>query len=165
MSVPYPCQHRMHGWFWSSCAASRRHSAAGTGTAQPTQPSEVELFQCVHCMAWCATEEACWCSGIFVGGASPLWLIAHRGTLIPHPCEADGPVVGFTAFHNPSCPHVSPMLKFPECDTKGCLTTAWYDVVSFAWYPVEKTGCVGRTGTRRRSYLTSLPHVDVIALL
>ena len=49
------------------------------------------------------------CSGIFVGGVSPLWLIAHRGTLVPHPCEAQGPVVGFTPFNNPSCPHVRPM--------------------------------------------------------
>ena len=69
-------------------------------------------------MAWSATEEVCWCSGIFVGGASPLWLIAHRGTLVPHPCEADGPVVGFTPFHNPSCPHVSLLLL--DCCLPWC---------------------------------------------
>ena len=52
--------------------------------------------------AWPAT-----CSGIFVCGAAPMWLVAARGTLAPVPMDAEGPVAGMTPFHNVNCPHVS----------------------------------------------------------
>lgn len=47
-----------------------------------------------------------WCSGIFVCGERPLWLLAMRGTLVAHPMTVEGAVLGFTPFHNINCPRV-----------------------------------------------------------
>ena len=47
------------------------------------------------------------CSGIFVSGTQPAWLVASRGTVVLHAMASEGPVVGFTPFHNPNCAHVS----------------------------------------------------------
>lgn len=45
-------------------------------------------------------------SGLFVGGRRPVWLVAERGRLLPHPAAADGPASAFTSFHNESCQRV-----------------------------------------------------------
>ena len=50
------------------------------------------------------------CSGIFVGGKTPVWLVASRGTLVAHVMDCDGAVAGFTPFHNIGCPHVRKLL-------------------------------------------------------
>lgn len=47
------------------------------------------------------------CSGIFIGGAQPAWLVAARGSVRMHPMSSEGHVLGFTPFHNPNCSHVS----------------------------------------------------------
>eukprot|EP00878_Enallax_costatus_P012110 GHUV01012643.1.p1 GENE.GHUV01012643.1~~GHUV01012643.1.p1 ORF type:complete len:1562 (+),score=569.41 GHUV01012643.1:165-4850(+) len=45
-------------------------------------------------------------SGIFVCGPKPIWLVASRGALVPHPMDGKvGMVDAFCAFHNPSCQH------------------------------------------------------------
>ena len=48
------------------------------------------------------------CSGAFIGGETPIWLVASRGTLVSHVMDCDGTVAGFTSFHNVGCPHVRP---------------------------------------------------------
>ena len=45
-------------------------------------------------------------SGVFVAGERPLWLVASRGTLLPHLMEVDGAVTDMTPFHNINCPQV-----------------------------------------------------------
>ena len=47
-------------------------------------------------------------SGVFVGGQRPLWLVADRGRLLPHPATADGAAPAFTPFHNDLCQSVRP---------------------------------------------------------
>ena len=49
------------------------------------------------------------CSGIFVGGRTPIWLVASRGTLVAHVMDCEGAVAGFTPFHNIGCPYVRPV--------------------------------------------------------
>ncbi|GFR46061.1 hypothetical protein Agub_g7531 [Astrephomene gubernaculifera] len=44
------------------------------------------------------------CSGIFLSGSRPLWLVASRGGLVPHPMFVEGAVAGLTPFHNVNCP-------------------------------------------------------------
>lgn len=46
-------------------------------------------------------------SGVFVGGRRPVWLVAERGRLLPHPAAADGPASAFTSFHNEDCQRVT----------------------------------------------------------
>lgn len=46
------------------------------------------------------------CSGAFIGGKTPVWLVASRGTLVAHVMDCDGSVAGFTSFHNVGCPYV-----------------------------------------------------------
>lgn len=55
-------------------------------------------------------------SGIFVGGPRPLWLLAHRGTFIPHPMDVEGPVFGMSPFNNLNCPEVTSKILSPA----GC---------------------------------------------
>lgn len=50
---------------------------------------------------------SCLRSGVFVCGQQPLWLLAVRGTLIAHPMDVEGAVLGFTPFHNINCPRVT----------------------------------------------------------
>lgn len=47
-------------------------------------------------------------SGVFVGGQRPLWLVADRGRLLPHPATVDGAATAFTPFHNDLCQSVRP---------------------------------------------------------
>ncbi|KAK9826227.1 hypothetical protein WJX74_001206 [Apatococcus lobatus] len=42
-------------------------------------------------------------SGIFAAGERPLWLVASRGRLIPHPMDPHHHVASFHPFHNPNC--------------------------------------------------------------
>jgi cleavage and polyadenylation specificity factor subunit 1 len=44
--------------------------------------------------------------GLFVAGSRPLWLIAARGGVVPHPMYMEGAVAAITPFHNVNCPHV-----------------------------------------------------------
>ncbi|EFJ51734.1 hypothetical protein VOLCADRAFT_87503 [Volvox carteri f. nagariensis] len=56
-------------------------------------------------------------SGVFVAGSRPLWLVASRGGLVPHPMFAEGAVAAMTPFHNANCP-----LGFiSACSSRGLL--------------------------------------------
>ena len=46
-------------------------------------------------------------SGVFLCGERPLWLIASRGGLVPHPMASEGAVAALTPFHNQGCQRVS----------------------------------------------------------
>ena len=50
-------------------------------------------------------------SGVFVCGARPVWLLAARGCLAPHPLEVHGAVSAFTPFNSTDCPQVCRDLK------------------------------------------------------
>lgn len=58
--------------------------------------------------AWRGAGEKRPVSGVFVGGQRPLWLVADRGRLLPHPATVDGAATAFTPFHNDLCQSVRP---------------------------------------------------------
>ena len=56
------------------------------------------------------------CSGIFIAGENPLWLIAARGTLLAHPADSKSPVTAMTPFNNINCPQVhGPSFNSQQC--------------------------------------------------
>ncbi|GLI63466.1 hypothetical protein VaNZ11_006440, partial [Volvox africanus] len=56
-------------------------------------------------------------SGIFIAGVRPLWLVASRGALVPHPMFVEGAVASLTPFHNVNCP----MGFITACSSRGLL--------------------------------------------
>ena len=79
------------------------------------------------------------CSGMFVCGPHPLWLVASRGALVPHPMDVHGAVAAFTPFNSSDCPqvcgkqgHREPMLQWlGQCMTAR--TADWPDAQKMRW--------------------------------
>lgn len=52
--------------------------------------------------------------GFFVCGEKPLWLLACRGWLYPHPHDSQGSIMAFTPFDNQNCPRVRAPPSLPS---------------------------------------------------
>jgi cleavage and polyadenylation specificity factor subunit 1 len=72
-------------------------------------------------------------SGVFVCGPRPLWLVASRGGVLPHPLDAaHGRVDAFCGFHNVNCVH-------------GFITAATSGNMNVSRLPVQVRGVGRRT--------------------
>ncbi|KAK9839426.1 hypothetical protein WJX81_001424 [Elliptochloris bilobata] len=110
---------------------SFERAPAGNPLAVCRQPVLVALLADGSLLAYRAFDAGAGGIGIFVCGERPLWLLAMRGTLMVHPMDVEGAVLGFTPFHNINCPRgfisatASGALRICQLPARVRLDTHW----------------------------------------